>query len=279
MMRRRSGIGIVALAGAIAIAALLAFGYREAVADPLVRTARVALPDWPFGAAPVTVALLSDIHIGNAAMDETRLARIVAQVNARHPDLVLLAGDFVAGHERRDARAAPGLRALKGLRAPLGVVAVPGNHDHWTDVAAVDAALTAAHVTVLRNAAIARGPLAIGGVDDEPTRHDKLPQTLTQLSQLDGARIVLGHSPDSAPKIDGRASVMLAGHTHCGQLNLPFVGPPVDVSRYGARYRCGVIREGPLRVIVSAGLGCSVVPLRFRAPPDWWLVTLGPRSR
>lgn len=267
-------LGIVAIVGAVTL-----IGYHEARSDPVVRTARIALPDWPVGDAPVTVALLSDIHIGNVAMDEARLARIVAQVNTHHPDLVLMAGDFVAGHDREDAAVAPHLRALGDLRARPGVIAVPGNHDHWTDIAAVDRALARAGILVLRNAAVRRGPLAIGGVDDAPTRHDRLPATLTAMSRLGGSRVVLGHSPDSAPAIGNAATLMLAGHTHCGQIDLPIIGPPVDVSRYGARYRCGLVREGPLRVIVTAGLGTSVLPLRINVPPDWWLLTLGPPGR
>ena len=152
----------------VVFAGLFALGLHNARADPIVRRMTVRLPHWPAGAAPVRVVLLSDIHLGSAAMDVDRLSRIVAQVNALHPDLVLIAGDFVAGHNRAcGAAAAVALAApLRALRAPLGVVAVRGNHDNWGSNAVVAAALGRAGVAVLRNAATMRGPLAIGGVAD-----------------------------------------------------------------------------------------------------------------
>ena len=256
--------------------ALLGWMHAEARRMPVVRRAEAALPGWPKGAVPVTVALLSDLHVGNAAMPAGRLRRIVAQVNALRPDLIVIAGDFIAGHEREDAEAASGLAVLKGLRAPLGVVAVPGNHDHWTDIGRVRAALEGAGVTVLANAAVRRGPLAIAGLDDQPTGHADVALLRRRLERVGGARVVLAHSPDIAPVLPADLTLLMAGHTHCGQIVLPLVGPPIEVSR--PRYRCGVVREGARTVIVGAGVGTSVLPLRLGAPPDLWLVRLGPKS-
>jgi hypothetical protein len=70
---------------------------------------------------------------------------------------------------------------------------------------------------------------------------------------------------------------MLAGHTHCGQVALPFVGALKTMSRYGRRYACGVVTEEGRSVVVTAGLGTSGLPLRLIAVPDMWLVELGPR--
>src|SRR3954462_6463540 len=86
-------------------AGLALWGHINARADPIVRRANVALPDWPAGAQPVTVALFSDVHIGNSTMDADRLTRIVAQVNALKPDLVLIAGDFASVHDSTGAPA------------------------------------------------------------------------------------------------------------------------------------------------------------------------------
>src|ERR1700748_166098 len=119
---------IVAATGA----ALFTWMHHEARADPIVRRATIRLSDWPAGQKPVTVLLLSDIHIGSAAMDAARLTRIVAQANALQPDLVMMAGDFVFGHDSvAGARyAAELVKPLSALRAPLGVIAIPGNHDY-----------------------------------------------------------------------------------------------------------------------------------------------------
>lgn len=179
------------------VGGLLVVMYRNARADPVVRRIVVRLPDWPSGMSSVTVALLSDIHIGNAAMDAERLSRMVEQVNALHPDLVAMAGDFIAGHDPGSATLrAPGLVApLAGLRAPFGMVAVLGNHDHLTGAAAVSQALAEANVTVLDNDAVARGPLAVAGMDDEPTRHAQLRKTLAAVTRLNGAGVLIAHSP------------------------------------------------------------------------------------
>jgi predicted MPP superfamily phosphohydrolase len=257
---------------------ILGYAFLEARRDPVVRRTSIALADWPAGAHPIRLVLMSDIHIGSPAMDAARLTRLVGQVNALQPDLVLLAGDFIAGRVPHSAAwLAPRLVApLAGLKAPLGVVAVPGNHDHWTGLDDVRQALTRAHVTVLANQAQARGPIAIAGVDDNYTHHDNAPATFSALAQIAGARVVLTHSPDLVRKLPGAPILLLAGHTHCGQVVLPILGPVSNVSHYGMRYLCGIMKDGARTVIVTGGVGTSGVPFRLGAPPDIWLITLGP---
>lgn len=266
---------ILALMSATALGGgLLAVMYRNARADPTVRRVVVRLPDWPLGKPPVTVALLADVHIGNVSMDAERLSRIVEQVNALHPDLVALAGDFIAGHDPGSATLlAPRLVApLARLRAPFGTVAVLGNHDHWTGATAVAQALTKANVTVIANDAVARGPLAVAGLDDEPTRHARLGKTLAAVARLNGAGVLIAHSPIIGGALPAHIRLVLVGHTHCGQVVLPIVGAPQQVT--DARYRCGIVREAGRLTIITAGLGTSMLPVRLGAPPDFWLVTL-----
>ncbi len=261
---------------ATALLGLLLWGFLEARADPIVRRAEIALPGLPAGTMPLRVLLISDIHAGNIAVTPARLERVVGQVNALQPDLVLIAGDFQPGEAEIDAATATaGLAPLKALRARLGVVAVPGNHDHWTGLGAVRKALEAANVTLLANQAIARGPLVIAGVDDDYSRHARTAQTVAAARRLPGAKLVLTHSPDIAPQLPADFPLLLAGHTHCGQVFIPFYGSLDPVSRYEDRYRCGIIREGLRTVIVGAGIGGSL-PLRLNAPPDLWLLTLVP---
>ncbi len=258
---------------AVSLGGLLLFAFVESRADPVVRRATIALPDWPKGAAPIRVALLSDLHLGNASTDVARLTRIADQVSATRPDLILIAGDLVAGAQVESVGelALP----LAHLHARLGVVAVPGNHDWGVGIDLVRAAMRRAHVTLLQNAAVARGPLALGGLDDEATAHARPKRVLAALARVPGARVVVGHTPDDAPAF--ARGLVLAGHTHCGQVVLPLYGPPIAMSRYGERYRCGLVREGARTVVIGAGTGTSNLPLRLGAPPDWWLLTLGPR--
>ena len=275
----------VALAGTLIVVLTGGYGFHESRADPVFRAAAVSLPDWPTGAPPITVALVSDIHLGNAAMDADRLTRIVTQVDSHHPDLVMLAGDFVAGHDPVAAVAAAKALTvpLAGLRAPLGVVAVLGNHDEWTRPRPIADALRKAGVTVLQNEAVRRGPIAIAGIGDAFSGHDDVPKTLAALRPLAGARVALTHSPDLSPRLPATIALVLAGHTHCGQVLLPGIGPvlmrsPLTGQRlYDPRYRCGIVRGGGRTTIVTAGLGGE--PFRVGAPPDIWLVRLGPRPR
>jgi predicted MPP superfamily phosphohydrolase len=258
------------------VAGFYLYARGEARWDPIVRTATIKLPRWPKGIKPIRAVLISDIHIGSHAMDEARLSRIVDQINALNPDIVLIAGDFIYGQDPQGAKkkgqalVAP----LKKLHPPLGVVAVLGNHDHWTGPDEVTSLLTQARVTVLVNDVTARGPTVIGGVDDDYTKHANIAATMAKLRPFEGARIILTHSPDIAPRLPGDVHLLLAGHTHCGQGVLPFYGPIESVSHFKDRYRCGLIVEPGHAVIVTGGLGTSGPALRFGAPPDLWLITI-----
>lgn len=246
----------------------------QAAADPVVRRLTVAVPNWPSRVAPVRIALISDLHVAGPETPPARLARVVAQVNALKPDLVLIAGDFVT--ERRSAStlygAAAAVAPLAALRAPLGTIAVMGNHDHWLDSGTVHAALAAARITVLDNRAIRVGPLAIGGIDDAYTRHADVGAVVKAFSRIGGVPVVLSHSPDIFPELPETVPLTLAGHTHCGQIVLPFVGALATASKFGERYRCGVVREGSKQLVVTAGIGASILPFRLGAAPDLWVI-------
>jgi uncharacterized protein len=255
-------------------AAFLGWCYREAVSDPLVRHARIGLPGLD---RPLKVALLSDMHIGSATMGAERLARIVAQVNALKPDLVVIAGDFIFDVPGSAAKlGAPMVGPLSDLDAPLGVLAVPGNHDHATGLETVRAQLARAGVTLLANDAVPVGPIALGGVDDDASGHADVAATLRAARAIGLPILLFTHSPDIAPDLPADVPLLLAGHTHCGQVVLfgQVIAP--EVSRFGRRYTCGLVREGARTVVVTAGLGTSEAPFRIGASPDLWLLTLVP---
>lgn len=273
-------IWIVALA-ALAAGLLLAFAYGEAVSEPRVRTASIRFASWPAGQAPLRAVLLSDIHVAGPDMPPERLSRIVAEVNRLSPDVVLIAGDLVSDKRLSTRRysMAEAIAPLGALRPRLGSYAVLGNHDHWRDAAAAAAALRANSIVLLGNEAREVGPLAIGGLDDDYTGRADVPRLLRSLSPLNGPRIIVSHSPDPFPQLPDGLALMAAGHTHCGQIAPPLVGPLTTMSRHGRRYACGLVPERGNALIVSAGLGTSILPLRLGAPPDLWLIELGPQSR
>jgi predicted MPP superfamily phosphohydrolase len=260
--------------------AMAGFGYWTATRDPVVREAKVELRGWPKNQRPLRLLLMTDIHVQGPDMSPTRLLRIVEQANALAPDIVLMAGDFIGDRELRthtysaEEMAAP----LAALRAPLGRFAVLGNHDHWNNAPAVYAALTGAGIKVLVNEAVRVGPLALGGVDDDHTSRSDLGRTLVGMQMAGGVPILLSHSPDPFPALPEDVPLMLAGHTHCGQIRLPWIGPLATASRHGKRYACGRYDERGRTLVVSAGLGTSVLPFRIGAVPDMWLIELGPKA-
>lgn len=283
-------IGRRLLLGALPLAAMLPLGHALAIepyAGPQV--ARHALP-W---AGPrLTIAALADIHAGGATMSEARLAAIVAQTNALQPDLIVLLGDYGfsslvgAGGALPQALVA---RHLGGLRAPLGTHAILGNHDWWEDMAArgsgdalavpaIARELTAVGVRVLRNAAQRIGGFWLAGLDSQWAfgrargAHDP-GATLAAVTD-DAPAILLAHEPDIFAAMPGRFALTLCGHTHGGQIRA-FGRTPFLPSQFGARYRHGLIVEEGRRLIVSAGLGTSFLPVRFNVPPEIVLVTLG----
>jgi predicted MPP superfamily phosphohydrolase len=253
----------------------LGWGYWSAVSTPVVRQAQVPIAGLT---APLRLVLLSDIHVEAPDMPPERLARIVAQVNGLRPDLVLIAGDFIS-EKRAGTRLysmAEAIAPLAGLKARFGTIAVLGNHDHWNDPAGARAALAKAGIRLLSNQAAKAGPLAVGGLDDDFTGRADLAATLKALRALPAPRIMLSHSPDPFAGLPPDVPLMLAGHTHCGQVALPFFGAVRTMSRFGRRYACGIVQEGGKTLIVGAGLGTSGLPLRIGAVPDLWLVTLRP---
>lgn len=273
---------------ALLVLSLLAVGtavrlFANARAMPVVRRLDVALP-FPADAPrrPVTVALLTDSHLSGPDNSPERMARIVALVNGLRPDMILLGGDYI-GDDKGGATYDPAqsIAPFAALRAPLGVVAVLGNHDarkhtgisrrEWGDLFA------RIGIRLLDNQAVRRGPLAVGGLRDIYTGRPDIPRTLDAMQALGGAPLMLSHGPDAFPLLPDRPMLTLVGHTHCGQVALPFAGIVYVPSRYGTRYACGAYREGQRTLVVSAGLGTSGLPIRMLAPPDVWLVNIRPR--
>lgn len=272
----------LALLALVMVIALGVKAWHDTMRRPEVERLVVESHALPAGAPHVTIALLADIHVAGPDMPPSRLADIVAQVNALQPDLVAIAGDLVS--EKRTAThvytAAEVIAPLGNLSAPLGVVVVPGNHDHWFDWEGLARELARyPQMTVLRNQAVQRGRVVIGGVDDDFTDKADLPATMASMQRLDGAHVLLSHSPDIFPQVPVDVDLVLAGHTHCGQIAWPWGGAPATMSDYGNRYACGITRQHGKTLVTSAGLGTSLLPVRLFTHPEIWLIEIRPPQR
>jgi len=200
-------------------------------------------------------------------------------VNAEQPDLILLGGDYMINDIWFGSPvAADSIGAELGqLRAPLGVFAVLGNHDWWNNGPKVRAAFEARGVTVLddevRRLHFGGKSFCLLGVRDETERLRSAQKEL-ELALPGMPLLVLVHEPDIFPLLDERATLTLAGHTHGGQVDLPLIGRPIVPSRFGSRYAAGHVVEGGRHLFVTTGVGTSIIPVRFRVPPEIALLTL-----
>jgi predicted MPP superfamily phosphohydrolase len=127
---------------------------------------------------------------------------------------------------------------------------------------------------------MAVGPFAIGGIDGRIYGSTDAWQAAGRrvyaaLGRTPGIKILVAHRPDEFVPAPSFVTLVLAGHTHCGQIALPIIGPLVTGSDYGRKYACGVFREGSKVLVVTGGVGTSHIPLRIGAPPDIWLISIG----
>lgn len=265
------------LVGLGAVLALWAFALEPA--SLRVRETTLTLDTWPSELDGLRVAVLADLHTGSPWNGRRNLRRVVRETNRAQPDLVLIAGDLVIQGVVGGRSVSPEASGeiLSGLDAPLGVYGVLGNHDWWLDGPRVIRALEASGVTVLEDtsAAIpARGDtLWLAGVSDFWEAPHDIGRALSAIPP-EAAPLVFTHNPDIFPDVPGRVALTVAGHTHGGQVAVPGVGRPVVPSRYGDRYALGHVREGGRDLFVNTGVGTSILPVRFRVPPEVSVLTL-----
>lgn len=291
---RRRFLTTLGLSGA-GMVGLSSYGFAVEASHRLdVTRYRVSPPDWPRGLR-LSIGVIADVHAGGPAMPAERLREIVEHTNALKPDITVLLGDFAASHKFKIRSVAPEVwsEALGELKAPLGVHAILGNHDWWDDLHAQRARqgpvlgrrlLERAGIPVYENDAARlvkdgrrfwlaglgdqlaflagrrkRGTRRFEGVDD-------LDGTLAKITDQ-APVILLAHEPDIFPRVPSRVSLTLSGHTHGGQVRVLGYSPMVP-SRYGNRYAYGHIVEDDRHLVVSGGLGCSILPVRIGVPPE-----------
>ena len=228
---------------------------------------------------PLRIALASDLHVGAPGVGVEKLDALVARINAARPDLIVLLGDYVIQGVKGGQFVTPETIAhhLRPLNARLGVYAILGNHDWWLDATRVERAMASVGIRMLEDTSVDLGRPGEGfwlaGISDFwEGKHD----VVAALSKVRDDRpvIAITHNPDVFPAIPPRVCLTLAGHTHGGQVSLPFIGPPIVPSVYGQRYAAGLVHESERHLFVTSGVGTSILPVRFRVPPELIVLTV-----
>ncbi|MBZ0298693.1 MAG: metallophosphoesterase [Anaerolineae bacterium] len=268
-----------ATTGAAGLISLIYMGHLE-TDDVDVVQIDVHLPRLSPAFEGYRLAQISDIHMGTG-MTADKLATIADLTNQQQPDLITITGDFVT-HGSVAALGPMLIEPLREFAAPDGVVGVLGNHDFWTDAAAVRRILEQSDVLDVSNGVTTvhrdGESLHIAGVDTLWYHQDRLDLVLDQLPD-EGAAILLAHEPDfadiSGPT--GRFDLQLSGHTHGGQINLPLVGPPF-LPPHGKKYPLGQYQVGGMIQYTNRGVGTVGPPLRINCRPEVTLFTLHARG-
>jgi len=269
-------IGVVLSAGLL----LALWGFVTEPNRLVLNEVEIRLPAWPSAFEHLKIVSVADLHAGSRYIDASKVEQVVAKINQTQPDLIVLLGDFIQRDSQDRVLIEPEKIAdkLKNLRATYGVFAVLGNHDWWYNGQRVKLALEAAGIRVLENdvAQIQKDgqSLWLMGVPDYWTRQPLDMRTALQKINTPGPIIALTHNPDVFPELPSNVILTLAGHTHGGQVNIPFVGRPIVPSKFGERYAAGYYFENGRHMFVTTGIGTTGIAVRFRVPPEIAVLTI-----
>jgi predicted MPP superfamily phosphohydrolase len=235
------------------------------------------------------IVAISDLHAGSNFITAEKIREVVARANAEEADLVVLLGDYVSRRyfARKELKMPVEVISdnLRGLKAKYGVYAVLGNHDNEYDDQSVRTEMERTGLKILENEVVSLErngeKLRILGVRDIlklgsnwAQVSDDLKKYLENASAADGKLIVLTHNPDTIVylteglSISNNLALILAGHTHGGQVRFPLVGSPIVPSEFGQKYAAGHIRDKGVDMFVTTGIGTSILPVRFGVPPE-----------
>ena len=214
------------------------------------------------------IVFASDFHI--KPRHEKQLEKVVNLINSQEADIVLSAGDFVNGHTKKSTMSPSDIaKSLGNVKSKYGFYATLGNHDGWYDSKIVAKELRTNGIKVLENdnekIKINNKEIYIAGLEDAMTGD---PNIYLALEKTKSPVIMLTHTPDMFPKVPYEVNLTLAGHTHGGQIRLPIIGPLFTASNYHDKYAKGLIEEDGRKMIVTTGVGTSILPIRFNCPPE-----------
>lgn len=278
--KARRWVLFVALALLEALIWLSVYAFLIEPRTLVVREVAIVSAHWR--GAPLRIAAIGDTHVASPHVNVRRMERIVRRINALHPDLVVLLGDYAGSHEpeaqrsgRERSQVLGGVATFASLDAPLGVVGVLGNHDVWYGRGEIARAMEEAGVATLWNRCVvierAGGDFVVAGLADQDTGDPDFARALDGAPAID--TIVISHSPDPFAEAPARIALMIAAHSHCGQVTIPFVGRPI-LPIHNSRYACHRVDEDGRTLFVTGGIGTSIAPVRFLNPPEIVLITL-----
>ncbi len=255
---------------AVILYAVLVEPFRFRVVSYDIKTAK-----WPYD-RPLKIALVSDIHAAWPWMTSDRVGQIVDRVHQQSPDMVLLLGDYVGTHPFKKPVTPEGVVAqLSRLTAPCGVYGIFGNHDFGAKAKGWEQAFRNSKLRMLEDDVVNIGchenRFSLVGMKDQYKQDPRIEDIIVEPGY---PTIFAMHEPDLFPEVPKNVVLTVAGHTHGGQINMPYWGPVLVPSKYGTRYAYGHIQEDGKDLIVSGGLGMSVIPARFLAAPEINIVTI-----
>lgn len=267
-LTRRQFLSGLAAAPLVAVSATSAYASLIEPHNYVVTETDIFIRDLPGRFEGFRITQLTDIHHSRiVGIDQVR--RVVELAGNTKPDLFVLTGDYTTTYRRY---VEPCAEALGELKAPDGVWAILGNHDHYTDPELTTRALARRKINVLNNAntIIKRGPdvLQLAGIDDWSWNGTDWRRALHGLSPRQPV-VLLSHQPTVFDLDEARtASLILSGHTHGGQIALPVIGAPARFVTQHLKYASGLFKRGDAQLYVSRGTGVIGLPVRLGAKPE-----------